>query len=369
MARYLDLPLHIVRVTDDDFMHNIAAVTYANDIPLIYHLNSVPFYLVAKLAADDGVKVLLTGEGSDEYFLGYPEYAQAAVREAVRGAKDRLRRLASRLSRRATNLVWPSTEDTWADHLARLVSRFERELVADEVSSVYEASTGEEHTPRAHLQTMSLALDHLLSLLHRNDRLGMAWSLESRFPFLANEVAQFAINLPGSYKLRPSLRLHDAKHPFVVDKWCVRAVGSQLLPAEFANRQKKGFPVSVYHRLTIHPGFFSGGFVAEHFRLSDAALRRASPERPENGSCDSSSSMSGAGCSSEPRHRRTSRCTSRSTQRETRPERRAAWASSTCSAPFTHGLADAVPVRAMVRRQACGTAADVTARNFRPEGS
>jgi asparagine synthase (glutamine-hydrolysing) len=274
VARHLGLPLHVVRVTDEDFMNSVAAVTYANDIPLTYHLNSVPFYKVAELAAEDGVKVLLTGEGSDEYFLGYPEYAQAAVREAVRRAKDRLRQLAAGVSRKATNLVWPSTADTWADHLAHLVSRFETQLVAEEVTQAYRSSTGEDRVPRAHLQTMTLALDHLLSLLHRNDRLGMAWSLESRFPFLANDVARFAVNLPGRYKLRPTTRVHDAKHPFVVDKWCVRAVGSQLLPAEFAQRQKNGFPVSVYQRLTIDPEFFADGFVAQHFRLPEAVLAR-----------------------------------------------------------------------------------------------
>jgi asparagine synthase (glutamine-hydrolysing) len=268
LARHLGAELHVRTVTDEDFVRSIAAVTWANDLPLTYHLNSVPFFLVSEIAAADGMKVMITGEGSDEYFVGYPQYSlHGALRHVDRG-KAVLRRALRSVGGRATDLLWPDPADDASHRLRSLVFAMEEELVLEASTG---GSSGREERMRS--ATLSLAQQHLLSLLHRNDRLGMAWGLESRFPFLGEELALLAVNLPAKYKLRTGLRVHDRRHPFIVDKWCIRQLAHRELPPQLAHRPKKGFPVSVYQRLHIDPAFWRGGYLAQHYTLDERALR------------------------------------------------------------------------------------------------
>ena len=267
LARHLGAELHVRTVTDEDFVRSIAAATWYNDLPLTYHLNSVPFYLIGEIAAADAVKVLITGEGSDEYFVGYPQYSLQAALQRVDSGKNIIRRGLRSVGGRATDLLWPDPTADLSRRLRSLVFALEDEVVLKDST---DDSTGREARIRA--ATLSLVQQHLLSLLHRNDRLGMAWGMESRFPFLGEDLARLAVNLPGKYKLRLSARVHDRRHPFIVDKWCIRKLAHRELPANLAARPKKGFPVSVYQRLDIDPALMTGGFVAEHYSLDRRAL-------------------------------------------------------------------------------------------------
>ncbi|MGH3681301.1 MAG: asparagine synthase (glutamine-hydrolyzing), partial [Natronosporangium sp.] len=279
LARSLGLALRTVRVTDADIVAAIPEVTWFNDGPLIYHLNALPFYAVCRLASGDGIKVLLTGEGSDEYLLGYPEEALRPLLAAVDRVKAVPRSWLTALSPKAARLFWPRAQDTFGHRLAELSSAFEQTRVADQArAALAGARPGRDH--RSRVASFGLAQSHLVSLLHRNDRLGMAWGVEARFPFLAPEVVRLAVNLPDRYKLRRTLRPHDWRHPFIVDKWAVRKVASQRLPAALSARPKRGFPVSLMRRLTVSPKFFAGGFVADLYALDEPALALALGDLP-----------------------------------------------------------------------------------------
>jgi asparagine synthase (glutamine-hydrolysing) len=272
--------LHVARVTDESFLSQVARATWFNDAPLTYHVNAVPFLSVCERAGGDGVKVLLSGEGSDEFFLGYPQYGLAPYLDAIGAGKGRIRSLARRAAPRVVDQLWPSAAESKNAMLRELVSRAEVPLLEQSSEgSVGHLSTKNER--RAHVATLSLARSHLASLLHRNDRLGMAAGVENRFPFLGNDLTRLAVNLPARYKLRWVPRLHDRRHPFVVDKWLVRELAARRLPEALAMREKQGFPVRVQDRLRIRPSLFAGGFVSQHWRLSDAAveeiLDRSSP--------------------------------------------------------------------------------------------
>jgi asparagine synthase (glutamine-hydrolysing) len=278
LARALGLRLHAVRVTDDDIIASVPEVTWHNDGPLIYHLNALPFYAVCQLAAADGIKVLLTGEGSDEYFIGYPYQALEPVTDLVNRAKAVPRRWLSALSPKAANLFWPRAEDTFGQRLVELSSAFEEIRTGTVAAS---RALGRRDR-RARIMSLQLAQSHLVSLLHRNDRLGMAWGLEARFPFLYPELTKLAVNLPDRYKLRRTLRAHDRRHPFIVDKWAIREVAARRLPDQLAARPKMGFPVSVGRRLTVSPKFFTDGFVADTYALDDAAIQLAVGDGPSD---------------------------------------------------------------------------------------
>ncbi len=271
LARSLGLTLHTIRVTDADIVSSIADVTWYNDGPLIYHLNALPFYAVCQLASGDGIKVLLTGEGSDEYLIGYPEEVLRSVTDFVDRVKRVPRSWLSALSPKAAKLFWPRPDDTFAHRLLELSSAFETgRITGDSAATLGERLRRRDRQSR--LASLNLAQSHLVSLLHRNDRLGMAWGMEARFPFLAPEFAQLAVNLPDRYKLRRTLRPHDRRHPFIVDKWAVREVAARRLPSVLSARPKRGFPVSISRRLAVSPKFFVDGFVADMYALDDAAV-------------------------------------------------------------------------------------------------
>jgi asparagine synthase (glutamine-hydrolysing) len=271
VAAYVQRPLQVATVSDASFLDQVARATWFNDMPLTYHVNAVPFLSVCQLAGEHGVKVLLSGEGSDEFFLGYPQYGLAAYLEMIGGAKLRLRGVARRVAPRVVDQVWPTAANSRATMLREFISRGETSLLDDEAwaSTTHLRSRADK---RAHVASLSLAQGHLSSLLHRNDRLGMAAGIENRFPFLGSDVTRLAVNLPARFKLRWGRRIHDRRHPFVVDKWLVRELAAEKLPQPLAMREKQGFPVRVQQRLRVRPTLLRGGFVSDHWRLDDAAV-------------------------------------------------------------------------------------------------
>lgn len=74
---------------------------------------------------------------------------------------------------------------------------------------------------------------HLMNLLQRNDRMGMAASVESRIPFLDNELIDFSIRLNPKYKYYKKER-----------KWIVKKAASKLLPSNIVYAPKMGFSTS-----------------------------------------------------------------------------------------------------------------------------
>ncbi len=129
LASFLGAKLRTVAVSDERFLDHLAAVTYHNDAPVIYHPNSVPFYLVSQHASHDGIKVLLTGEGSDEYFMGYPGAALGRYLKVYHNTLHGLQNLAHRCLPRVARVLVPKRSENRAEMLRRLVFRYDEELV------------------------------------------------------------------------------------------------------------------------------------------------------------------------------------------------------------------------------------------------
>ncbi|MEY2439702.1 MAG: hypothetical protein QOI34_1087, partial [Verrucomicrobiota bacterium] len=110
---------------------------------------------------------------------------------------------------------------------------------------------------------------NLRALLHRNDTMGMAASVEARFPFLDTRLTKLAINLPRRHKIRFSWSARDKAHYLFRDKWVVRKVAERYLPANLSEQDKKPFPINAYseERMTIDPEFFENSFIADTFEL------------------------------------------------------------------------------------------------------
>jgi asparagine synthase (glutamine-hydrolysing) len=225
--------------------------------PFYRHHHSVPFFMVCKLVKQHGVKGVLTGEGADECFLGYQFIAQKPL-------KQRLRRIAPLAFRIRARLA-PRDSATMR-HVADLLGRFEVSLEKQEIQEVYGDVFG--RPIDNNVTTLNLLSHHLRTLLHRNDTMGMAASIEARFPLLSERLVKTAINLPYDAKIRFSPAVWERAHPFLRDKWVLRKVADRYLPKSLSQRKKWPFTVTAYDRMRIPDAYFGGSFVADYFKLT-----------------------------------------------------------------------------------------------------
>jgi asparagine synthase (glutamine-hydrolysing) len=152
-----------------------------------------------------------------------------------------------------------------------LHNRFEAEIEQDAIRA---ALTRSGSAPAAAQLTTLFQLGyHLRTLLHRNDCMGMAASIEARFPFLDTRVVRLGVNMPYRVKARPSLTALESRHLFIRDKWVLRKVAERYLPAALAWQKKVGFPIGATARMHIAPELFEDSFVADLFELGSREVR------------------------------------------------------------------------------------------------
>jgi len=260
LARHLGLDLAVAPVRDRDFVDSIPEAVAHFGAPFI-NATLIPIHHVSRLVREHGVKAVLTGEASDECYLGYPWLAPnipGAARRAVR-------RMAPGF------LGGPRGRGSGGgiDHglVSGLSNGFEAtigpvELDHDEQAAQYHASGVRGLTGSGELSYI------LRTLLYRNDTMGMASSIECRFPFLDRRLVTMSAHLPLDCKVRFSPFAWDREHPLYRDKWIIREIAKRYLPPRLSHRHKGMFPTDAFQRTRIADGFFDDSFTAEFFGLS-----------------------------------------------------------------------------------------------------
>ncbi|HEX5473870.1 MAG TPA: asparagine synthase (glutamine-hydrolyzing) [Vicinamibacterales bacterium] len=257
VSRAIGADAHEIVIGDRDFFGALPRLIWHEDEP-IAHPSSVPLYFVSRLARER-VKVVLTGEGSDELLAGYGKYPRALVNWRAGAAWNHvpspLRRLVAgrivprlprRLRRYASRsfLALPRTpEAMFFDNFAGMGLRRQASLLSRRVGGL--ATPDQAYAPsRRYFDTpngTSGMLDRLLytdlktylvELLMKQDQMSMAASIESRVPFLDHPLVEFAAGLPARMKLRG-----------LTTKWILREAARDVLPREILTRRKMGFPV------------------------------------------------------------------------------------------------------------------------------
>jgi asparagine synthase (glutamine-hydrolysing) len=258
VARAFKTDHHEIVVTPEEFFGELPALIYQEDEP-IAHPSSVPLYFVSKLARQH-VKVVLTGEGSDELMAGYNKYrvtienlrlgrhyqgiVPASARQMVKRQIEKLSgasRVLQKLHR--TFLCLPADiRDIYFDNFAVYSPSMQKGLFTPATRD----RMGDSDPYRASLQYIDDSdaeslLDQLLAadlktylheLLMKQDQMSMAASLESRVPFLDHKLVEFATHLPVKMKLRGW-----------TTKYVLRQAMRNVLPNEILRRTKMGFPV------------------------------------------------------------------------------------------------------------------------------
>lgn len=221
---------------------------------------------LAQRCRDDGVKVLLTGEGADELFGGYRQQRSSAARfAAVSGWRGLLRGPRSRRGRLERLLAAPLERSAGKGSLEERMAM----LRAVETGAGFlqqeiftRLAPVQPLTDRAFLAACLYDLHaHLQDLLHRHDRLSMAASVELRVPFIENALIDFALHVPRADKWR------DGQ-----SKWLLRQAARRQLPPAIVTGRKQGFPVSPdYSRGS--EALLGGGLLRELMRWSTDETR------------------------------------------------------------------------------------------------
>lgn len=243
-----------------NFIDDLAGITFHYETPVITHPNSLPFAKLAGLARSEGVKPVLTGEGSDELFFGYPHPIFQKFKRKLLIPNEILRKMYLMMPR-IGNQLFPT--DTRA--MLHGIMETEMRVFRDEVRSAFDFLPTK--LIENQLTVMHFLKYHLHGLLHRNDRMGMTHSIESRFPFLDEKVVKFGINLPHKWKVKFSLNYHDSYHPFIIDKYILRAKAAEVMPKKLAYRAKRGFPTKGITDTKVDMRYFDGGYIEEIARV------------------------------------------------------------------------------------------------------
>lgn len=259
-ARATGLPNEGRILGAEQFFALVPAVQYAMDEPLP-NPSAVPLYHLCAMAAES-VKVVLSGEGADELFGGYPYYQEclafapymtvpaparralaAAARHLPEGTHGRrfLMRgahpLPERYIRLEYNFPWAEALDLLAPELGarcaaaptpwELAAPLFAEIEADEITA---------------MQTADILTWMQQDILLKADKMSMASSLELRVPFLDREVFALASTLPASQRVGRR-----------ETKIALRAAAARTLPQATAAMPKQGFVTPLAQWLQEEP--------------------------------------------------------------------------------------------------------------------
>jgi len=252
VARTFETDHHEVACTAEDFFNALPRLTRHRDHPLTFSA-SIPLFFVSELA-ESSVKVVLTGEGSDELFAGYGRYPRALLNLRAGGAldsvlpnaaRDGLARAIGRLGddyigsrlKRSFLARASSFEESYLEPFADFDAAHRALILNDATGSAY-AQLGSlidrELLAVNPLEAM-LRFDqvtYMEELLAKQDQMSMAASIESRVPFLDHHLVEWAAQLPPDVKLRGSN-----------GKALVRLAAERVLPRSITHAKKRGFLV------------------------------------------------------------------------------------------------------------------------------
>jgi len=259
-AQSLGVPYKVSWVTEDDFREEISTILSRMDQPSTDGVNT---YFIAKFAAEQGIKVALSGLGGDEIFGGYPSFSQVPLlAKTFRPFRNVptvgiwLRRLMAPIFKGRASPKYASVFEYGSDIAGAYLLR--RALYLPwELNDLMDPETVEEGWDRLRTHSMLAAsVDGIQSdktaistletawymrnqLLRDADWAGMAHSLEIRVPFVDVDLFRAALPL-----------LASAKAP---NKAAIAAEISQKLPRQILERRKTGFRIPIEHWLERVP--------------------------------------------------------------------------------------------------------------------
>ncbi|MEO8435208.1 MAG: asparagine synthase (glutamine-hydrolyzing) [Pyrinomonadaceae bacterium] len=305
LADHLGLHFHEAEVTTEEVVDFFTELQFWRDDPIADYAGH-SYHAVMKLAREQGVPVVLQGQGGDELFWGYPQLRQAARETLAKQtlAKGVFSAMPQYLSLGAPANLSPGAISAWTRDFGGIRSGLRRmrnhrttppdQMVFYDLSPDFSAAAAE--TPELYGKEFALQLgegdasdlftlpspwprvDVTLTRLvsdtylrsngvTQGDRLAMASSVEMRLPFLDRELVETVIGLRKAHS--------DVLLP--AKEWLRRAVDG-VLPEWVLDRPKRGFapPVADWHAaiFSAHGGSLRDGYLVQSGVLSHESADR-----------------------------------------------------------------------------------------------
>jgi len=247
---------HDLTLTAQDFRDFLPKYVWHMEEP-VCEPPAISLYFVSRLARDCGVKVLLSGEGGDEAFAGYPKYRNVLWLEGLKSAFGPGRgllaaalktyeQLTGKDIRHYRNYVHTPISEYYYGLAATPETPFnqqKRTLYTKDFAALLGGPKSDQPTRELFTQVNDKAiLQQMLyvdtkswlpdDLLVKADKMTMATSVELRVPLLDHQVLEFAATLPSAYKVQ--------------GRACKRVLRMALessVPPEILTRKKAGFPL------------------------------------------------------------------------------------------------------------------------------
>jgi asparagine synthase (glutamine-hydrolysing) len=272
MVQHLGTDHKVTHITHADIGRAFPDVIWHTEVPIL-RTSPVPMFLLSKLVHDNEIKVVLTGEGADEFLGGYNIYKEAKIRRFWARNPDSeirpllLKRIYSYIPnlstgggaylmaffrQRLTDFDQPDYSHALRWHNNSRTKRFFSGDLHEAISRDYAALAEQgvdlsfSYPPdfmqwdllhRAqYLESTVFMSQYLLS--SQGDRMAMAHSVEGRFPFLDHRLVEMATCLPPDLKLRG-----------LNEKYILKRAAAQWLPENIWRRPKQPY------RAPIHRSF------------------------------------------------------------------------------------------------------------------
>jgi asparagine synthase (glutamine-hydrolysing) len=277
-----------ISCTPQEIADYFPKVVWHSEIPLT-RTAPAPMYILSKLVRNSNIKVVITGEGSDEILAGYDIFREAKIRRfwaSQPGSKLRplllkkiypdtphLRESNSNILKMFFGYKLGETDNPFYSHLLRwnnsnhIKKHFSPRLKAhlvdysavDELRRILpDGFNNWDHLAKAQwLETTIFMSGYLLS--SQGDRMGMANSVEGRYPFLDYRVIEFCAGLPADYKLKG-----------LNEKYLLKKVMKNNIPESILKRPKQPYraPIKSVFLSKNKPEYVK-------YMLSDEYTRRA----------------------------------------------------------------------------------------------
>jgi asparagine synthase (glutamine-hydrolysing) len=259
VAKHLNSVHHEVFLSRQDFFGALPHLIWHEDEPITWP-SSVSLFFVAQLASER-VKVVLTGEGSDETLAGYSRYAftlknaafdriyrsltPQALRRGIRDSIASSTLINATARRKLSHTFLALDGDSWQSfYFDNFFSAFNQndqdDLLTDGLKHQLAANSPYRNVLQQWEQSSGELLQRLLytdiktylvELLMKQDNMSMAASIESRVPFLDHVLVEWAMQVPANIQISGT-----------AGKRILKKSMEDLLPHSIIYRPKLGFP-------------------------------------------------------------------------------------------------------------------------------
>jgi asparagine synthase (glutamine-hydrolysing) len=223
-----------------DISERLKKVVYHSEYPLKETYNTASLAL-SETAREQNIKVVLSGEGSDEWFAGYPGYKFDKFRR-MQAQMQRNQVIDEAAYKKELNRRLWGDENFNFDMDPCSMIKIKKELYSEAINGIFDEidSFQQEVVDKERLKNRDIIhkrsyLDYKLRLVSHlisdhGDRMSYANSVEGRYPFLDKNLVEFVLKIP------PDLKLKDFE-----EKYILKRMSKNRIPNDIIKREKFAF--------------------------------------------------------------------------------------------------------------------------------